>query len=201
LDIFDDSAGSLLMLGEAGAGKTTLMLELARDLLDRADNDSSQPVSVVLNLASWGRRRQPLLTWLAEELALTYKVPRRVAQEWIQADAICLLLDGLDEVAWNHRANCAESINAFRNEHGLIPLLVTCRSRDLTDLAVTPDVEEVVELQPLTDAQVDSFIEGLAVSGNPAAGPIAALRQRHEVQHLLHSPLTLQVLTLSHEGG
>ena len=36
LDTFDDTGKALLILGVPGAGKTTTLLELARQLLDRA---------------------------------------------------------------------------------------------------------------------------------------------------------------------
>ena len=44
--VFDDLGGQLLILGDPGTGKTTLLLELARDLLNRAKNDEYYPVPV-----------------------------------------------------------------------------------------------------------------------------------------------------------
>jgi len=54
IDVFDEMQGALLILGEPGSGKTTTLLELARDLITRAEKDSTLPVPVVLNLSSWG---------------------------------------------------------------------------------------------------------------------------------------------------
>jgi DNA replication protein DnaC len=39
--VFDDCDESLLILGAAGAGKTVMLAELARELLDRAERDTS----------------------------------------------------------------------------------------------------------------------------------------------------------------
>lgn len=61
--VYDDSGGELLLLGEPGSGKTTLMLELARDLLERASKDDSHPIPVVFNLSSWAVKRLPLTDW------------------------------------------------------------------------------------------------------------------------------------------
>ena len=36
-EVYNDADGELLILGEPSAGKTTLLLELTRDLLDRAE--------------------------------------------------------------------------------------------------------------------------------------------------------------------
>jgi hypothetical protein len=69
--IFDEfvdlgEGGTLLIVGEPGGGKTTLLLELARDLLAvTAATDPEQPVPVVLNLSTWGKvqkDRQPIAT-------------------------------------------------------------------------------------------------------------------------------------------
>lgn len=54
----------LLVLGEAGSGKTTALLELARDLLtvieERSDQSAAvvpKPIPVVLKLSTWGEER------------------------------------------------------------------------------------------------------------------------------------------------
>src|SRR5215510_5648171 len=51
--IFTDLGNALLILGEPGTGKTTLLLELTRGLLDQAKQDESHLIPVVFHLASW----------------------------------------------------------------------------------------------------------------------------------------------------
>jgi predicted NACHT family NTPase len=53
--IFDRVGRLLLILGEPGSGKTTTLLELATDLVTRAEANPGQPVPVVLNLSTWDR--------------------------------------------------------------------------------------------------------------------------------------------------
>lgn len=121
---FDELGQALLILGAPGAGKTTLLLELARDLLDRAEQDATHPIPVVFHLSSWAARQRPLVDWLADELTGRYYVPRKLAQEWANAEKALPLLDGLDEVAPEHRDACVEALNAFRRQHPLVPLAV-----------------------------------------------------------------------------
>ncbi len=52
-EIFQKTKQQLLILGEPGAGKTTTMLELARDLLEKAKADNTQPIPVLVSLSSW----------------------------------------------------------------------------------------------------------------------------------------------------
>jgi TIR domain/NACHT domain len=109
--VFDEQAGALLILGAPGTGKTTFLLELAQDLLDRAEQDESQPIPVVFPLSSWAAKRQSLAQWLTKELNQRSYVPKKVARQWGKAEQILPLLDGLDEVAAQHRGACVDTIN------------------------------------------------------------------------------------------
>ncbi|MDE5095846.1 MAG: hypothetical protein O4804_16970 [Trichodesmium sp. St11_bin5] len=42
-----------MILGEPGAGKTITLLDLARDLVEFAEDDSNYRIPVVLELTSW----------------------------------------------------------------------------------------------------------------------------------------------------
>jgi hypothetical protein len=130
VDVFDRLGRALLILGAPGAGKTTLLLTLARDLLQRAAQDPEQPMPVVFPLSSWAGRQRPLADWLVDALSEQYDVPRKLGQAWVESDQILPLLDGLDEVAPEHRAACVEAVNTFRQDHGLLPLVVCSRMTD-----------------------------------------------------------------------
>ena len=99
LQIFDEvgMGRSLLILGAPGSGKTTMLLELARLLIERARQDETEPVPVVFHLASW-KEKQSLAGWLAEQLNIIYYVPKKTALAWVDENRILLLLDGLDAV-------------------------------------------------------------------------------------------------------
>ena len=92
--VYDHAHGELLILGEPGSGKTTSLLELTCDLLDRAQKDNTHPIPVVFNLSSWAIKRQPLNEWLIEELNTKYQIPRKVGRLWIDTEQLLLLLDG-----------------------------------------------------------------------------------------------------------
>src|SRR5262249_50195056 len=130
VQVFDAMDQALLILGAPGSGKTTLLLELARDLLTRAGDDPAHPIPVVFPLATWSVSRKPLVEWLRDELNFRYDVPRAIAQQWVGSDLLLPLLDGLDEVKAEHRAACVAAINAFRQSHGLLPLVITSRMAD-----------------------------------------------------------------------
>ncbi|QMS87841.1 tetratricopeptide repeat protein [Nostoc edaphicum CCNP1411] len=51
--VFDQCGERLLILGEPGAGKTTSLLDLALELVEKAENDPQQRIPVVVDLSDW----------------------------------------------------------------------------------------------------------------------------------------------------
>lgn len=197
IGVFDRMDRGLLILGAPGAGKTTLLLTLAQDLLFRAAQDPDHPIPVVFPLSSWAQQRQSLAAWLVDALNEQYDVPRKTAQAWVDADQILPLLDGLDEVAPEHRAACVEVINAFRHDHGLLPMVVCSRIAEYEVLDTRLQLQGAVIMQPLTRAQVDSY---LIQVGKPLAAVREALRDDPMLWELLDTPLMLTIVTLACTG-
>ena len=133
-NVFAAAERVLLVLGEPGAGKTTMLLQLVSHLLAAAESDDSCPMPAVFALSAY-RDNRPLTDWLVDQLANNYETPRKLAAQWIDAGRFVPLLDGLDEVDPSLRPMCAEAINAFRQQHPGVALLVTARSRDYQTLA------------------------------------------------------------------
>ena len=196
-EVYDDAQGELLILGEPGCGKTTLLLELARDLLDRAQKDRDLPVPVVFNLSSWAAKQQPIADWLVEELNTKYQVPHKFGQPWIDDDLILPLLDGLDEVSKEYRAACIDAINAFRRSHGMVPTVVCSRSAEYLAQQRRIELRTAVVVQPFTAQQVDEY---LASAGGQLEGVRLALHEDSVLQELAASPLMLSILTLAYQG-
>ncbi len=127
--VFDELGGAMLILGDPGAGKTTMLLELLRDLLAEARTDPAAPIPVVVNLSSWAIRRHPLAEWLAQEIAERFQIAQRHPATWVQQERLILLLDGLDEVAEEHREACVAAINKFHHDY-TVRLVVCSRTAD-----------------------------------------------------------------------
>jgi NACHT domain len=195
--VYDEAVGELLLLGEPGSGKTTLLLELARDLLDHAEKESSLPMPVVFNLSSWATRQAPLAEWLVDEMNTKHQVPRSLGQEWIAADQVLPLLDGLDEVKKEYPPACVGAINTFRLQHGLVPMVVCSRRAEYFDLTARVLLEAAVMVQRLSEKQIDEY---LSCAGGQLDAVRVALREDQALQKLITTPLMLIALTLAYAG-
>lgn len=195
-EVFDNLGEALLILGAPGTGKTTLLLELAQGLLDRAAQDQSHPIPVVFNLSSWAVKRQPLASWLVDELHQRSDVPKKLAQRWVDSDEVLPLLDGLDEVDAPHRQACVEAINQFRSDHGLLPIAVCSRTADYESSGAKLRLRNAVVVQPLTRSQTEGY---LARSAELRPLFVAA-KEDSSFAELLETPLMLWVAMLAYQN-
>ena len=195
IDVFNEMENALLILGEPGSGKTTMLLELARQAIQGAQQDPDQSAPVIFNLSSWSPKHS-LAEWLVEELNSKYFIHKNIAQLWVDSDALCILLDGLDEVKAIDRLECVKAINRFRQEH-LIPVVVCCRAAEYAALGTPLQFRGAIVLQPLNDQQVASY---LAQIGAGFADLHRLLLQDAELQELARSPLMLNIMTLMYQS-
>lgn len=198
VQIYEQAQQELLILGEPGAGKSTLLLELARFLVEQAKREVTHPLPLLLPLSSWAERKCPLEEWLVEEIVRLYNVQRPLSRQWVQAEQVLPLLDGLDEMEEAARPACIAAINIYHRQH-LRPFVVCSRTSEYDaatrheQLALHTDVV----VQALEARQVNAYLTNL---GKPLAGLRAALKTNAILQELATTPLMLQVLMFTYRG-
>jgi hypothetical protein len=197
LEIFQEigMARSLLILGAPGSGKTTMLLELTRQLIDCAREDVTEPIPVVFNLSSW-TEKLTLADWLVRELNVIYTIPRKVAPTWVTENKMLLLLDGLDEVRQESRSKCVDAINQFRKENGLTSIAVCSRIQDYAELKTRLAFDGAIEIQPLTSNQVDGYFKRW---GDQLADIRQVLVKDDMLREMAETPLFLNIMTLAYK--
>lgn len=196
IQVFDEMNQSLLILGEPGSGKTTMLLDLARDSIDRAEQDPTQPIPVVFNLSSWAAKKRSISAWLIDELNSKYNVPQKIARPWVENDQLLLLLDGLDEVKVDSRRECVNALNDFRSGH-LVPMAVCSRVADYEALTNRLNLCVAVLLQPLTAEQIDQYLAG---TGAELLAVRTVLECDSDLRELAQTPVLLSIMTLAYRG-
>jgi predicted NACHT family NTPase len=128
VEVFDSQeiAGKLLILGAPGSGKTTILLELAQALVNRAEEQPDYPVPVLFNLSSWKDERQSIADWLVAELKSKYGVSNKLGKEWVDNQQLLPLLDGLDELESKRQESCVNAINQLLQGEYRPQYLVVC---------------------------------------------------------------------------
>ncbi|MBK8048510.1 MAG: NACHT domain-containing protein [Anaerolineales bacterium] len=196
--VYDQAHQALLILGEPGSGKSTMLLELTRELLDRAmAPDSIAPVPVVFTLSTWNAYKteevKTLDDWLVQEMRRLYSVPPNIGQHFLDHNELGPMLDGLDEVAQDRRGACVQAINQFRTVH-MTPVVVSCRAAEYADLKTKLKLDGAIKLQPLTPPQIDRYVGSLPdkaksqgkycterCARSPRIGRIAALAECDDI--------------------
>jgi DNA polymerase III delta subunit len=201
IDKFDElgTGRTLLILGEPGSGKTTALLELARDLLMDAQSEVTLPIPVVLNLSSWGMnpRTKTLVQWLVEELDKQYQVPQIQGKTWVEQQKLLLLLDGLDEVKVTQRERCLKAINDFIQAQGCTEMVVCSRFHDYHDLSEKLRCQAAIYLQPLTPEHIHSYFEQ---AGSELANLKTLWQDDDTLQELATNPLMLNIMMIAYQG-
>jgi hypothetical protein len=185
----------MLILGEPGSGKTTTLLELTEDILNLAEFDASQPIPVVLNLSSWAAKQLPIFEWLIEELNVIYEVNKDYLREWLKSDPIRLMLDGLDEVDVKYQEACVNAINEFRQEYGLIDIVVCSRITDYERIGKRLNFSGAIRIQPLSLEQINDYLDS---AGDQLSAVRAIIEIDEELQEFANTPLNLSIMSLAY---
>jgi hypothetical protein len=195
--VYERAKDGLLLLGGAGSGKTTQLLLLAKHLLEKAHaSQHNSPIPIIFRLAEWTDTTPELMDWLVEQLAM-HGIPPGLRRPWLEFGTIQPFLDGLDEVDQHQQQKCIEQINRYRQHHGLVPLVVTCRTDHYAHQHVALLLESTVEVLPLSLPTVDVYLSEV---NEPTSGKVRIALQRDAVlRDLLSTPPILQIFVKAYQ--
>lgn len=205
-----DLAGRrMILLGDAGAGKTTAAMLLALGVL-RKKLEHKVGVPVFLPLSSWDVRREHLLAWMARQLKESYPRlavhGRKAALDLVLNGRVLPVLDGLDEIHDNVRARAIAEINSAWPSYR--PFVLTCRASDEHRVLGESEIGRsatIARLSPVAPDNASRFLRDVlprhrlhlwedvfARMKNDPAGPLATA---------FSSPLTLWLVRRSYADG
>ncbi|NIJ10413.1 hypothetical protein FHU38_000757 [Saccharomonospora amisosensis] len=154
-------SGRLVVLGQAGSGKTVLTLRFVLDML--AARTPGGAVPMIFNVGSWDPTAAPLRGWLVELLqrdqpGLAAEAPggATLAAVLVDTGRILPVLDGFDEIAQGLHRPALETLNSLS-----MPLLLTSRVEEYQRAVTVVDVltsAAVVELTDLTPDDLGGYL-------------------------------------------
>jgi hypothetical protein len=192
--VYQRSGRKLLILGDAGAGKTVAMVDLVGGLLTVAhETDYSQPVPVILSLSSYRPDERDFRTWVRDSIC-EYDMYAPNVEALLDGGRLCLFFDGLDEVEPAHQSACVDALNHHAESVALAGLAVTCRSDSYSQINARLDFSAAIELLPLTDEQIDHYLQQLNLAESDLA---LAIRTLPEWRAIVRSPLSIDVAAVA----
>ncbi|MER7080698.1 NACHT domain-containing protein [Saccharopolyspora kobensis] len=183
----------LVVLGEGGAGKTTLAILLLLALLEEVAPDD--PIPVLISIASWEPHQEHLHTWLSRKLEEHYpgllRYGREIAQRIVTERRIMPVLDGLDEITAPRQAAALIALN--RSLTSSDPIIITCRTEAYNYAIQAGDVlraATTVHAQPVSPNSVIDYLR--------SSTPPNRIRQWYPVfEHIKTWPNSPATLTLT----
>lgn len=192
--------GRLLLLGEAGAGKTVSLMTTARDAVVKRMNDPNAPLPILLRCTEWQSDPPlPLRDWIRRQTQL----------KLTSFDNTFVLLDGFDELG-EQRVKKVEQ----RGEDGeeeereefydprplfldILPkegqLLLSCRVKEYEAFGRKVDLlNGAVTLKPLTNAQIQAYLANLPELWH-------ALQRDQALLDALRTPLLLSLFAFGYQ--
>jgi hypothetical protein len=212
----------LLVLGDIGSGKTTVLFELAQDLLPVLDELHNQPtpvvpkpIPVVLNLSAWGEQQESkeddqyddhdgkirlpgaefkFEDWMVSALNVQYNIPVKLGRILVNGDDLLPLFDGLDEVSDRRRDMCIKAINRFGRSH-MVDIVVSCRRDEYEKIPTRLSFEEAVVIRLPTLEEARAYLTDRGVQGILQDGV-----GNGGLQSLLCTPLMLDIVANVYAG-
>ena len=138
----------LVVLGDPGAGKSVLAMELLIGLLDQRQHDGRTPVPILVSAAACDTSR-PWEEWLADHLTQLFSMDAQVAAILVRERRVLPMVDGLDEMDPADEPKRARAVvaglNYFMRGLERSAVVVTCRRTEYQALGAGVDAATHIE--------------------------------------------------------
>lgn len=164
---------STLIVGDPGAGKSALLLHLARSLVNTQNltgASNRRTVPIVLSCSSWDSVDRTFDRWMIRVASDVYRVPSSTVSYWARTGSLLVMLDGIDEVPEHGRYGFIQSVNSWLNSSHGGKLIATCRTQDYLAFGSEINHEQIAALQALSDEQVERYVKRVLQSSGPQVG-------------------------------
>jgi pimeloyl-ACP methyl ester carboxylesterase len=199
----------LLIEGESGMGKTTLLLRVGETFVEEAEQSSRSwipiylhfDLAVRLEILDTMQSRKQDEEWKIEKdydrwlrvVQELYKLNKQKVEVLLRDNKVLFLLDGFDEIPLQYRAVYAASLNDFIGDYKNSLVIVSSQGEALRSVpnGHWPHFDRAFSLIPLGRETVQSFFDNLR--NVPEKNKRAVLSSPYFME-LANTPLMLSVL-------
>jgi|GEM_PF-4152561 len=110
------------------------------------------------------RTHLSITDWMIAELVGEYEIQDASVESWLKHGRIICLFDGLDEVSAEHRAECVEALNIFKDTYPNVDIVVCSRIEEYKELSSKLDFSTGLMVQSISDEQIQQYLQANATS-------------------------------------
>jgi hypothetical protein len=198
---FEHNFGFMVLLGEAGMGKSLALSRIAQKLIHQAKINIQKPVPIILYLANWDTRFVSFEDWLKHELILLGLPENNIEANLkllLNKKHCVFLLDGFDNLPPQQRMDSLASINNFIQKYGeseLGGILITSRPEEYK--SAKDLLNKNINFRFYTEATIETLTTEFSkdyIISHQINYPIDNLFQNDKIKQLIQTPLGLNLL-------
>ncbi|MDY6940523.1 MAG: NACHT domain-containing protein [Cyanobacteriota bacterium] len=179
---FDEKTRHLLLVGRPGSGKSTALARLLLEEADRFSAGTADTIPVLVELRYWKKSIEVLMLEAFRRHGLELdgvQLDRLLSQ-----NRLLVLMDGMNELPTEEGRS---QLTAFRRKYSRVSAIFT--TRDLS-LGGDAGIEQKLEMQPLTEPQMQIFVEAYL----PERGEVMWRQLQGRLREFGETPLLLWML-------
>ncbi|MFF3657335.1 NACHT domain-containing protein [Streptomyces olivochromogenes] len=192
------SSGKLLILGEAGSGKTRSLHKIMRLAIDLARQEDQNPIPFYLHLSEWSGKHKDMRLWFAHSIRENYGVLPGIFAQWLASSDVMLILDGLDDLRLRERRECIAALNHFISGHAAVQVVVACRLNEYRDTGRKLNLNASLLIEGVDGKRV---FEVITQHGGKLAELERTVKNDRKLRELLHNPLFLRLAIALYSDG
>jgi thioredoxin-like negative regulator of GroEL len=199
----------LVILGEAGAGKSIMAILLTLGLIK--DPEPGQPTPVLLPITSWNPAEEQVQDFLIRRLTEEYReLAERdaggstLAKQLVTYGKVMPVFDGLDELPATLHSKAIQALDLYASRGR--PIVATCRTREYEQAVSSSGSvisrSAVIEIEKVTVDQAAAFLSHPA-PGRPRWQPVFDYLYEHRDSPLaktLSTPLMVSLARAAYRG-
>lgn len=206
-----------VLLGNPGAGKSTLSLKLCHDLATHYSQmliEGKQTTPILVILRDYGvaknEQKSSILEFVETQIKAKYQVkpPEGAIEYLLLSGRVMVIFDGLDELLdSSYRLEISSDIESFCSLYPLIPVLVTSRQVGYDQAPLDERAFKVFIIAPFNPNQVEEYARKWFSIGDAELTPKqrqqkieAFLRESRVVPDLRTNPLMLALICNIYRG-
>lgn len=194
-EVFAQTGGKFMILGAPGAGKTTTLLEVARELISRAEAEIDRPIPILFDLSTWQEGKLSIACWLSAEINSRYGIRKNIIKKLINEQQILPLLDGLDELELARQDIVIQEINQLLEIEKPPKHIVICTHlEDYKNCQNKVRVYGAIYLRPLSNDRIREYL-----LNSRSRELWENIKEEPQLLELARSPLLLNMMALAYE--